>query len=188
MGDFLDNHIEDILAGMPSPKEIIQQELEEEIKRLNMFRLLSLTILHHRVLGNINLTFSQDENQEHYPEDIYTSVVIGANGIGKSFLLRAIADIFSFLDGRVHYNLLFEIIVLGGESISSNLSITPYADADAHHFQEQAENGTDATTDYTGSVSLPYSPNDGDDGHNGKQSKNYKPKPHIYFFILSCIK
>ena len=32
MGDFLDNHIEDILAGMPSPKEIIQQELEEEIK------------------------------------------------------------------------------------------------------------------------------------------------------------
>lgn len=101
MGDFLDNHIEDILAGMPSPKEIIQQELEEEIKRLNMFRLLSLTILHHRVLGNINLTFSQDENQEHYPEDIYTSVVIGANGIGKSFLLRAIADIFSFLDGQM---------------------------------------------------------------------------------------
>ena len=84
MGDFLDNHIEDILAGMPSPKEIIQQELEEEIKRLNMFRLLSLTILHHRVLGNINLTFSQDENQEHYPEDIYTSVVIGANGIERS--------------------------------------------------------------------------------------------------------
>ena len=101
MGDFLDNHIEDILAGMPSPKEIIQQELEEEIKRLSMFRLLSLTILHHRVLGNINLTFSQDENQEHYPEDIYTSVVIGANGIGKSFLLRAIADIFSFLDGQM---------------------------------------------------------------------------------------
>lgn len=101
MGDFLDNHIEDILAGMPSPKETIQQELEEEIKRLSMFRLLSLTILHHRVLGNINLTFSQDENQEHYPEDIYTSVVIGANGIGKSFLLRAIADIFSFLDGQM---------------------------------------------------------------------------------------
>lgn len=57
-----------------------------------MFRLLSLTILRHRVLGNIYLTFSQDENQEHYPEDIYTSVVIGVNGIGKSYLLRAIAD------------------------------------------------------------------------------------------------
>ena len=101
MGDFLDDHIEDLLAGMSSPKEIIQQELEEEIKRLSMFRLLSLTILHHRVLGNINLTFTQDANQEHYPEDIYTSVVIGANGIGKSYLLRAIADIFSFLDGQM---------------------------------------------------------------------------------------
>ncbi len=101
MGDFLDDHIENILAGMPTPKEAIQQELEEELKRLNMFRLLSLTILHHRILGNISLVFCQEENTEHYPEDIYTSVVIGVNGIGKSYLLRAIADIFSFLDGQM---------------------------------------------------------------------------------------
>lgn len=101
MGDFLDDHIENILAGMPTPKETIQLELEEELKRLNMFRLLSLTILHHRILGNISLDFCQVENTEHYPEDIYTSVVIGVNGIGKSYLLRAIADIFSFLDGQM---------------------------------------------------------------------------------------
>ena len=40
-----------------------------------MFRLLSLTILRHRVLGNIYLTFSQDENQEHYLEDIYAAII-----------------------------------------------------------------------------------------------------------------
>ena len=64
-----------------------------------MFRLISLKILRHRVLGNINLTFCQDNSQELHPEDIYTSVVIGVNGIGKSYLMRAIADIFSYLDG-----------------------------------------------------------------------------------------
>lgn len=32
-------------------------------------------------------------------QKIYTSVVIGVNGIGKSYLMRAIADIFSYLDG-----------------------------------------------------------------------------------------
>ncbi len=64
-----------------------------------MFRLLSLSILHHRVLGSFNLAFCKEENQERYPNDIYTSVVIGVNGIGKSYLLRAIADILSFLDG-----------------------------------------------------------------------------------------
>lgn len=99
MGDFLDDHIEEIIEGMPTSKEIIQQDIEDELKRLNMFRLLSLTILHHRILGNISLNFCQNDSQEQYPEDIYTSVVIGVNGIGKSYLMRVVADIFSYLDG-----------------------------------------------------------------------------------------
>lgn len=63
-----------------------------------MFRLLSLTILNHQVLGNIHLDFCQNENRGVYPENIYTSVIIGENGIGKSHLMRVIADIFSYLD------------------------------------------------------------------------------------------
>lgn len=99
MGDFLDDHIDEILKGMPTSKEIIKQDVEDELKRLNMFRLLSLTILHHRILGNISLSFCQNDGDGQYPEDIYMSVVIGVNGIGKSYLMRTIADIFSFLDG-----------------------------------------------------------------------------------------
>lgn len=63
-----------------------------------MFRLLSLHILHHNVLGNIKLDFFKDSDEDIVPKNIYTSVVIGANGIGKSYLMRAIADIFSYLD------------------------------------------------------------------------------------------
>lgn len=63
-----------------------------------MFRLLSLTILHHRVLGNTHFDFYQAREHNQYPEEIYTSVIIGANGIGKSHLMRAIADIFSYLE------------------------------------------------------------------------------------------
>ena len=63
-----------------------------------MFRLLSLTILNHQVLGNIHLDFCQNEKRGVYSENIYTSVIIGENGIGKSHLMRVIADIFSNLD------------------------------------------------------------------------------------------
>lgn len=64
----------------------------------DMFRLLSLSILHHHVLGNIELDFFKNKDENIIPNNIYTSVVIGANGIGKSYLMRAIADIFSYLD------------------------------------------------------------------------------------------
>lgn len=63
-----------------------------------MFRLLSLYIQRHNVLGNIKLDFCKNNEENAYPKDIYTTVVIGANGIGKSYLMRAIADIFSYLD------------------------------------------------------------------------------------------
>ena len=60
-----------------------------------MFRLHSLTIRNHRILGSIHLTFSQDNGE---PQGVYTSVIIGANGIGKSYILRSIAEIFSCLE------------------------------------------------------------------------------------------
>jgi ABC-type cobalamin/Fe3+-siderophores transport system ATPase subunit len=63
-----------------------------------MFRLLSLYIQYHHVLGNIKLDFCKNNDENAYPKDVYTTVVIGANGIGKSYLMRAIADIFSYLN------------------------------------------------------------------------------------------
>ena len=63
-----------------------------------MFRLISLEILHHHVLGNTRLEFCKENGEGVDVNEIYTSVVIGVNGIGKSYLMRAIADIFSYLD------------------------------------------------------------------------------------------
>jgi len=62
-----------------------------------MFRLLSLNILNHPVLGNVSLDFCKNQIDDDNHKEIYTSVVIGVNGIGKSYLMRAIADIFSYL-------------------------------------------------------------------------------------------
>lgn len=68
----------------------------ETADRFNaLFRLRSLTIQRHRILGNIHLDFCKDNE---FPQGVYTSVIIGANGIGKSYLLRAIAEIFSCLE------------------------------------------------------------------------------------------
>lgn len=60
-----------------------------------VFRLRSISILEHRILGNIHLDFCQDYDE---PQGVYTSVIIGANGIGKSYLLKAITEIFSCLE------------------------------------------------------------------------------------------
>lgn len=62
-----------------------------------LFRLRSLTILEHPILGNLSIDFCQ-----YYgvPQGIHTSVIIGTNGIGKSHLLNVIAEIFCFLENR----------------------------------------------------------------------------------------
>lgn len=60
-----------------------------------LFRLNSLTVLGHSILGDIHLDFWQYDG---VPQGVYTSVIIGANGIGKSYLLRTIAEIFCCLE------------------------------------------------------------------------------------------
>ena len=62
-----------------------------------LFRLRSLTILEHPILGNLSIDFCQDNG---VPQGIHTSVIIGANGIGKSHLLNVIAEIFCLLENR----------------------------------------------------------------------------------------
>lgn len=64
-----------------------------------LFRLRSLTILEHPILGNLRIDFCQYNG---VPQGIHTSVIIGANGIGKSHLLNVIAEIFCLLDSQYH--------------------------------------------------------------------------------------
>lgn len=58
-----------------------------------MFRIEYLKLSKHPQLGDIELTFSDNSEYEtqEYP---YTSVIIGSNGTGKSYILRTIAEIF----------------------------------------------------------------------------------------------
>lgn len=98
MSNILDDHIEETFQYKLDSVELIRRNMADDYKRLMMFRIKSLTILHHYVLGNIKLDLWQDNGKA--PIDIYSTVMIGANGIGKSYLLRAIADIFCYLEAR----------------------------------------------------------------------------------------
>ena len=95
MGDLLDNHIEEILKNESTPKEVLQKEIEEDYNRLMTLRINSITILDHPILGRIKLDLCQEEGE---PQGVYTTVIIGANGIGKSRLLGALAEIFCCLE------------------------------------------------------------------------------------------
>lgn len=55
------------------------------------FKLISLEVKDHPVLGSNKFNFIDDN---HTPDKIYTSVIIGPNGTGKSYLLRFIIDRF----------------------------------------------------------------------------------------------
>lgn len=98
MGSLFDKHMEEIIKQQPSTIEILHHQIEEDYKKMRIFRILSLTILDHLVLGDIHLDFCQNGKPGTTVEEIHSSVVIGANGIGKSYLLRAVADIFCLLD------------------------------------------------------------------------------------------
>lgn len=58
-----------------------------------MFRIEFLKLTNHPQLGNIELNLS-DNSEYKKSEFPYTSVIIGSNGTGKSFILRTIAEIF----------------------------------------------------------------------------------------------
>ena len=56
------------------------------------FRLLRLNISGHPILKNTSVVFCDDKNESPV---VYTTGIIGANGTGKSYLMGAIASIFS---------------------------------------------------------------------------------------------
>lgn len=55
-----------------------------------MFLLQHVKIMKHKVLKNVDLCFCNDS--QRFPSEIYKSVIIGPNGVGKSILLRTIVD------------------------------------------------------------------------------------------------
>lgn len=64
------------------------------------FRLKKLALYKHPILGSTSLIFCNDDIQE-FNDEIYNTVIIGANGIGKSYILKAIIDIFNFIHLRL---------------------------------------------------------------------------------------
>jgi energy-coupling factor transporter ATP-binding protein EcfA2 len=60
------------------------------------FKLIELKTLKHKILGTNDFLFL---NQEDDLDGLYTTVIIGANGTGKSNLLRFIIEIFRTLKG-----------------------------------------------------------------------------------------
>ena len=65
---------------------------------METFRILSLYILGHKVLGTNTFIFDNDyESEDSSENEVYSTVIIGANGIGKSFLLKVIVDIFNYI-------------------------------------------------------------------------------------------
>lgn len=64
------------------------------------FRLKKLDLYKHPILGSTSLIFCNDDILE-FNDEIYNTVIIGANGIGKSYILKAIIDIFNFIHLRL---------------------------------------------------------------------------------------
>ena len=66
-----------------------------------MFAIKSLLITDkEREILNVTLF---DESSEKAKQDNYVSLILGQNGVGKSFLLKSIIDIFLYLDNAKTY-------------------------------------------------------------------------------------
>lgn len=63
-----------------------------------MFRFHKLEVFRHPTLGHLDIDFYPEKEEIKKQEEPFTSVVIGMNGTGKSFILKTIADIFYQLE------------------------------------------------------------------------------------------
>jgi predicted ATPase len=61
-----------------------------------MFRLIQLNLKSHPQLGDVSFSFTKDKSITSATKP-FTSVIIGPNGTGKSYILRAITEIFRSL-------------------------------------------------------------------------------------------
>lgn len=67
-----------------------------------MFQLVNITIHKHPIFGYADINFSDRGANLTHPSGSLVSVIIGKNGIGKSYLLRAIVEIFRTVDALIH--------------------------------------------------------------------------------------
>ena len=67
-----------------------------------MFQLINITIHKHPIFGYADINFSESEVNQAYPTGNRTSVIIGRNGIGKSYFLRTIVEIFKTIEANTH--------------------------------------------------------------------------------------
>lgn len=73
----------------------IVDTLEEEGDKHSGFKLLRLKLINNKLLGDIDFSFINSKDKQN---TIYTSVVIGPNGTGKSNLFRIIIELFKELN------------------------------------------------------------------------------------------
>jgi len=61
-----------------------------------MFKLKKIEFDNHPILKYLNLEFVSDDEMKNgsYP---YTTVMIGPNGTGKSYILQTVAEIFTYV-------------------------------------------------------------------------------------------
>lgn len=98
-----------------------------------MFLLQHVKIMNHKVLKNVDLCFCNDS--QRFPSEIYKSVIIGPNGVGKSILLRTIVDIFEYLfncqnypnvNKYLPYSFLVEYRIDNDDYSATNYDMTMY--------------------------------------------------------------
>ena len=80
-----------------------------------MFRIEYLKLKDHPQLGNLEL-FLSEKNEIKNISKPYTSIIIGANGTGKSYILKTVADIFRQFKAyseteKKEFNLPFDVHV-----------------------------------------------------------------------------
>lgn len=61
-----------------------------------MFRIDSLKVYNHKILKSFELDFSNENNLTER-DNIFITTIIGVNGVGKSYILRVVAEIFNII-------------------------------------------------------------------------------------------
>lgn len=96
-----------------------------------MFTLKRIQIKKHKVLKDVNLSFCGDDNRSK--NQLYSSVIIGPNGVGKSILLKSIVEIFCYLrhyqqyprvNKYLSYSFIIEYCLNGNDYVASNSNTT----------------------------------------------------------------
>lgn len=100
-----------------------------------MFQLINITLHKHPIIGYASLNFN-NENANPF-NGVKTTVVIGPNGIGKSYLLKAIVDVLRVVDVLINRREDVKMPELGYRfGITYKLDGEQYSVTNIHHGME----------------------------------------------------